>query len=122
MKPSSINQKYTHSKLSHNQKMRTFKHTKQWLVFIQILIILLFCLHRCFAWMFVCAPHAFLVPVDIRRRRQIPGIGVRWLQNALWVLGIKTTCMGRAASAVNCRTSPWSPKLMLSMLRNTMAR
>lgn len=76
----------------------------------------LLCMYGCFASLYVCIPHACLMPVEARRDNQIPRTAVtyRWVLSPTWVLGREHGSFGRVVSAFRHRAI--SPALIFILL------
>lgn len=69
----------------------------------------------CFAWIYVCAPCASLVPMEVRHKCQLPQGQQLWMVVRLHVgAGNRTQSSARAASALNCRAG--SPALYVFLI------
>lgn len=75
------------------------------------LIISLFSVHRNFAFVYVCARHAYSVSMEARRRCQIPfNCSYKQLWSTIWVLGIDPSVSARVASTFHCWASCLGPQ------------
>ena len=70
--------------------------------YIVLLLVFKFNVHRCFPYMHVCAPLVCLVAVEARIGQWTPlELSNIWLWATMWVLGIKLSSSGRAASVLH---------------------